>query len=265
MSSRNPFNYPLNPDYGQGAFHRKIRLQPLKDNSGRFIQAELEDCNHGFTLKLYFDQQQVTRILPEAKRIPLTTCAAAGQMLDALIGMNIHSPSRELYAQLDLSSHCTHWLDLAIWAIAHAGRCSASDTWHDRVYHAIIPDELEHGTQATLLLNQEVLLDWQLKDWQVIQPSAYAGQPFYKGFAAWANDIADPQEREAAFMLQKAYFVSRAMLYAIDQLAGEPASKHQMMLGACFSYSQPRVSVAQRTAGSVRDFSDNSAALLKFQ
>ena len=263
-AARNPFNYPLNPNYGHGVYHRRVRLSPEQDSNGQYILAELEDCNHGFVIKVYFDQNQVTAIEPEAKRIPLTTCAGAAKVLEELIGFGIHSASRELYAKLDLSAHCTHWLDLSIWAIAHAGRCIRTEEFSVRDYHITVPDELEEGTNTQLLLNNQPILQWHIKDWVLTHPEKYQGKPFYKGFAAWANGIDDDLEREAAFVLQKAYFVSRARLYDINSLAGEAASKHSMMLGACYSYSEPRVKIAERTAGTVRDFSDCPEQLLTF-
>ena len=75
--SRNPFDYPLNPNYGQGVFHRKIRFSKGNDSDGDFVFGELEDCNHGFCIKVYFSNGIVTAIQPEAKRIPLSTCAGA--------------------------------------------------------------------------------------------------------------------------------------------------------------------------------------------
>ena len=257
---RNPFNYPINPKYGEGVFHRKIRLQNGQDETGMFVFAELEDCNHGFCIKIYHNQQEVTAILPEAKRIPLTTCAGAAEPLKRLIGENIHQNSKSLNERLNPQANCTHWLDLSIWALAHASR----GVKHERVYHIQIPDEMEGGTQAQLFVNNTLTLDWTIENWTVKTPLIYAGQPFYKGFAAWANNIQDPIEREAAFVLQKGYFVSRARYFNIDQLAGEKANEHTMMLGACYSYSEPRVSVAQRTKGTVRDFTGQAEQLLKF-
>ncbi len=257
---RNPFDYQINPKYGEGVFHRKIRLSNGQDEQGLFVYAELEDCNHGFCIKIYHDQQQVTNIEPKAKRIPLTTCAGAAAPLQGLVGQIIHQDSKSLNESLNPQANCTHWLDLSIWALAHASR-QDQDV---REYHIQIPDEMEGGTQAQLYVDGQLTLDWTIENWNVVTPQAYAGKPFYKGFAAWANDIQDPIEKEAAFVLQKGYFVSRARYYDIDQLAGEKANNHTMMIGACYSYSEPRVSIAERTDGTVRDFTNHAEQLLKF-
>lgn len=127
-----------------------------------------------------------------------------------------------------------------------------------------IPDEMSEGTQCTLHLNNQLLLDWNVKDWTIQTPQKYHGLPFYKGFASWANKIEDAELKAAAFILQKAYFVSRARYYDIEALAGEKADNHDMMIGACYSYSPPRVHIAERTSGTIRDFTKTTENLLRF-
>ncbi len=258
---RNPFDYPLNPQYGKGVFHRKLRFTNGNDKKGQFVFAELEDCNHGFCIKLYHQDSLVTAIQPEAMRIPLSTCAGAAKPLEALVGKNIQDSNKSLYETMNPQGNCTHWLDLSIWAMSYA----AKEETLPFVYHMLIPDELEDGTSCKLYLNDELLLDWHVKNWSIQIPERYNNKPFYKGFASWANAIEDPTEREAAFILQKGYFVSRARYYDIDSLAGEKADEHSMMIGACFSYSAPTVHIAQRTKGTVRDFTHAEEQLLQFK
>lgn len=258
---RNPFDYPINPNYGQGVFHRKLRFSHGNDDKGQFVFAELEDCNHGFCIKLYHQDSLITAIEPEAKRIPLSTCAGAAEPLKALVGKSVQDSSKRLHETMNPQGNCTHWLDLSIWAMSYAASVDKSL----KVYHIQIPDELESGTACKLYLNDELLLDWIVKDWVIQSPEIYHGKPFYKGFASWANDIKKKEQREAAFILQKGYFVSRARLYDIEALAGEKADNHSMMIGACYSYSAPRVHVAERTSGTVRDFTHNEAQLLDFK
>jgi hypothetical protein len=195
-------------------------------------------------------------------RIPLTTCAGAYDRLQRLVGKSIQQSTKELVAQIDPSSQCTHWFDLALLTISY---CRRSEHEAERIYDVEVPDEADGAVNVKLWCNQQLLLDWQIADWVIQAPNNFAGNTLFKGFAAWANAIEDETVQEAAFILQKGYFVSRARRFDIAKLEDEPANKHTMMRGACFSYSEPQVDIAKRTIGTVRDFTDCPEQLLKFQ
>lgn len=252
----NPFNYPLNPTFGQGIFRRHIRLQ----QGVGVVHGALEDCNHGFCVTVYHDGNRVTDIQAKAKRTPFTTCPGAVEPLKALIGKPLDLDAKALNMQMPAGSNCTHWLDLAILALQHAKRDEAV-----REYRVAIPDEDGHSIEASVHCNARLVHEWRVEEWQILEPAAISGNGLYKGFAGWANQaFADDDEREAAFVLQKGYFVSRARRYDIQQLTGESAKVHTMMHGACYSYSEPNVSQAVRSADSVRDFTDSEEEILKF-
>lgn len=63
----------LDPDYGQGAFRRALRLRVVAGQ----VLVDLEDANHAFRLRLLHDGQQVTDIEAETLRHPFVTCAEA--------------------------------------------------------------------------------------------------------------------------------------------------------------------------------------------
>lgn len=253
---RNPFDYPINPSFGQGIFRRKIRLRKIEGG----VAGDLEDCNHGFSIRLYYNNNVVTAIEGEAKRIPFSTCAGAATALQSLIGTRTETSPKNIISTMNLNTHCTHWLDLAILCISHATRNEP-----ERIYEANIPDEATGPTNAQVLCNGKLALDWHVRDWKILQPTEHKDNTLFKGFASWANGISNQDEREAAFVLQKAYFVSRARRFDIQAVAGEPANKHTIMRGACYSYSEPQVDIAKRTSGTVRDFTDHQEQLLKFQ
>ena len=86
-----------------------------------------------------------------------------------------------------------------------------------------------------------------------------------KGFASWASaSFSNVDEQEAAFVLQKGYFVSRGRHYNLDSLAGEALIDQVFMHGACYAYTSPRLETAMRLANTTRDFSDTPELLLKF-
>ena len=257
----NPLNYPLNPRFGDGVFRRAIRLMkhPENDTDGCVI-ADMEDCNHGFSLTLTYAAGEVTGITPKARRVPFTTCPQAEQPLQQLVGQPLSHSTQALISQLDVSSHCTHWLDLALLAMAHAAR----DGVLQRQYRIDIPDETD-STLAEVSCNEQTVHRWQMRDWAIQAPTALAGNTLYRGFARWANaTFAHEDEREAAFVLQKGYFVSRARRFDLPNMAGEAAAGHTIMVGACFTYSEPHINTAKRTSGTTRDFTDSEETLLTF-
>ena len=103
--------------------------------------------------------------------------------------------------------------------------------------------------------------------YQILAPDELAENTLYRGFSRWANTcfVDDANALEAAYILQKGYFVSGARPMDLNKLAGEPANKHAVMRGACYTYSAPVVDIAKRTADSVRDFTDCEEQLLEFR
>ncbi len=256
MDFRNPFNYPLNPDFGTGIFRRRIRLA----HHNGYVSGDIEDCNHGFQVEIYHDGKQVTQVEGQARRTPFTTCPFAINPLKQLAGIPLGLSAKALAEQVNARANCTHWLDTALLAISHAARTDEPV----RQYDIEIPDELEQGTTVTVKRNQTVVLQWLVKDWQVVLPEQYAGNPLFKGFSAWAGQIEDEELREAVFVMQKAYFVSRARYFDTNSMAGESAAAHPSMYDACFTYSEPQRSQAQRTSQTNYDFTDTEEQLLKF-
>lgn len=254
---RNPFNYPLNPNFGEGIYRRAIRLE---QHDG-YVSGDLEDCNHGFQVQLYHDGQKITAVEGQARRIPFTTCYQAIDPLQSLVGTPLGLSAHALSKRVDPRANCTHWLDLALLALAHASRKNEPV----REYRIAVPDEDDKATTVTVQRNGEQILAWQVQDWVVQAPSTLADKTLFRGFAHWANELlADDDEKEAAFVLQKGYFVSRARRFDTNSMAGESANAHPTMFDACFTYSQPRRGVATRTANTAYDFSDTPEQLLKF-
>jgi hypothetical protein len=72
-------------------------------------------------------------------------------------------------------------------------------------------------------------------------------------------------EQEAAFMLQRGYFVAQARRYDTSPEREHPAIRDGMPDGVCYSYSTPAVQRAQRMEGSKRDFTNDPEALLRFE
>lgn len=250
-------NYPPNPAYGSGVYRRRIRLEQLDG----CVHGALEDTNHGFTVTVYHDGERVTAIEANAKRVPYTSCPGALEPIKGFVGVDIHADLRELNFHMPPSSNCTHLLDLTVMAIRHAASTRPVRQWDI----TITDMTADTDSVCTVMRDGEEIFRWHARDLQLTHPPELSGKPFYLGFGKWASKYFAPEELEAAFILQKGYFVSLARLFDMEQMAGEPAlASKEGMGGACYTYSSPAIEHGVRTSGSVRDFSDSEENLLRF-
>lgn len=248
--------HALNPLYGQGTFRRRIRLENFSDH----VLAELEDCNHGFRLRLYHDSQSVVALDVETLRYPLSTCSNAGTPLQALVGCPLSDNIRQLLKYTEPKANCTHLFDLATLAIVQAQRDESC-----RTYDINVPDSTNGTSDLTIRCNDKLIYHWQAINHQLSMPLELAGNPLMKGFYRWVFKQFKGEALEAALVLQKGYFVSRARHLDLDASAGMPAAGDHYMIDACYTYSQEVVVNAFREANSVRDFSDCPEQLLQFK
>ena len=255
MAVEGKFNIPeANPDYGKGYYRRRIALQGYADR----VEAALEDTNHGFRSTIWHDGKTVTRVVGENLRTPLDTCGGALEPLKALEGLTLDAGTFTITKAVNPRANCTHLYDLSLLAIKHGLR---GETY--RQIDVEVSDEHNCPAECKAWIDQRLVHHWQAKDWQVISPEAYAGNPLFKGFSAWANPAFSGDEQDAAFALQKGYFVAQARRWDLDSIAGSPALMDEAMLGACYSFSPGVVEHAKRI-NSQRDFSDTPEQLLQF-
>jgi len=254
-----PIAPPLNPDYGEGAFHRRIRLQ---GEPGRVI-AELEDCCHGFRSVIDHDGETVTGVSAETLRIPLDTCTGAIEPIRALVGVPLTATAPSIFRQVDPRANCTHLFDLSLLAVAHARRGECTRTY-DVVIEDELPDDPDRPVASSVQLDGREILHWLTSKWQITAPASIEGNSLHRGFSAWARSHFQGDEREAAFILHKGYFVAQARRYDMDSMAGDRAYNHEQMRGVCYSYAPGVVERARRLAHSVRDFNGVEERLLKF-
>lgn len=250
-------NYPSNPHFGTGTYRRRIRLEQGENT----VFGALEDTNHGFSVTVHHDGQCVTAIEPSAKRVPYTSCPGALVPIRGFVGVDIHTGIRELNLHMPASSNCTHLLDLTLMTIRHAASPKPVRQWDI----AVTDQTADNDSVCTVICDGEEIFRWQARDLVLTHPPELVGKPFYLGFGRWASKHFPPEQLEAAFMLQKGYFVSLARHFDMDQMAGEPAlASKDGMGGACYTYSSPAIELGVRTSGSTRDFSDCEEKLLKF-
>ncbi len=250
-------NYPPNPRYGQGVFRRRIRLE----NRPGEVFGALEDTNHGFRVTVRHDGQVVTAIEAEPMRVPFTTCPGAVANLQRLVGCPIAGSAKELTMSAGASSNCTHLMDLTILAIRHAASPQPVRQWD-----VSVSDEREDADSVVSVARDgEQVFAWQARHFYISRPEALKGKPLYLGFGRWASDYFDEEALEAAFIMQKGYFVAQARRFDLSAMAGEPAADSgKSMEGACYTYTRGVMEHGERTAETTRDFSDSPENLLRF-
>jgi hypothetical protein len=251
-------DYPINPNYGQGQYRRRIRLS----TEGNMVHGELEDTNHGFRCTVHHNNEFITDIQASVLRIPFDSCPGATEPIKKLIGLPLCDDVQELIPHTDSSANCTHLLDLSLLAIRHARRDRAE--W---IYDISVMDQAgDEPVVAEIYANGELIHRWLTANWSITAPAMLKDKVLYKGFSKWASDIFDGDQREAAFALQKGYFVSSARRYNLDAQVGQAALEHiEVMHGACYTYSSPQIEKGRRTSDSTRDFSDCPEQLLQFR
>lgn len=243
-----------NPHYGSGVFRRRLHWRAT---AGR-VDVALEDSNHGFRLQLRHDGRRIVAVDAEPVRFPFTTCPEAVAHVQRIAGLELKDVAamRERLPQPD---NCTHLIDMALLAAAHA-----HDVGQERFYDIAVADEREGVTHARIECDGHVVHDWAIRAHVIEQPVELAGKPAMRGFYAWAAQTFSGMPLEAAQILQRGYFVAQARRWRYDPIEQHPASTDGMPVGACYSYNTGAVERALRIKGSVRDYTQGSERLLQF-
>lgn len=238
------------PPYGQlrpGIYRRRILITTT---AGR-ARADLEDDPHRHGVEIRHVAGRITDVRGEALRVPWSACPGAVRELERLAGMALSPDPLAVYRHTNAREHCTHLLDVAGLAIAHAARGIVR-----RRYDAEVPVTGRQGAQrATLYRDGERVLEWQLADGVIIAPERFAGRGLRR-LLEWAREAcADPDDLEAVAVLRRAVHISNSRLAELDLYEG-PAAFGAVLPGACFLFQRSGPRPAQRMRGSTRDFTD---------
>jgi hypothetical protein len=250
--------YPpaLNPDYGQGAFRRALRLDVGRGQ----VLVELEDANHAFRLRLAHDGQQVTAVAADTHRHPFVTCSEAVGPLGTLVGSPLDADAGRLRTTFPQGANCTHLHDMALLALAHAREVGLQ-----RHYEVTVLDERDGLTEARIACDGETVHDWAIRAHAVEAPANHAGQPMMRGFYAWVAEAYAGMALEAAVALQRGYFVAQSRRYRNRPALAYPAKVNNMPDGTCYSYNHAVVERALRIEGTVWDLTHRRDHLLQFR
>src|SRR5436190_762846 len=134
--------------FPHGSFRRRIRVIATAPG---VVEGGLEDDQHYFTVTLRHDDACVLSVESGSVRSPWTTCADAAAPLRALAGMPLSDRCLAVTEWTASVEHCTHQLDLAGLAVAHAARVVAGGS-PSRQYDAEIPFGLLQGEEHPVVL-----------------------------------------------------------------------------------------------------------------
>lgn len=227
----------LNPEYGQGAFWRRIRLTNLHGQ----VLAALEDNSHAMRCRLDHDGGQIKSVYAEMIRVPMNICSGAQAKLDDLIGRPVDTPFRSFYGDGKPRFQCSHLYDLAWLAISHVRRGTRT-----RTYDVMVPDTVEGRTAIRIDTDGSETRIWHIKDDQVSDAGPLAGTSMRGGFIRRLLDDLSGEDFEEALLLYKAYVVARGRRKLLDENTPLPVTDLPRR-NACYAFGDERVADARRT------------------
>lgn len=248
--------------WGNGVYRRRVIVHTVSDTHAdtdtdtELTIGELEDDFHHFALSVNHADGVVTAIKAEGIRHPWDVCSSAGDPIQAVVGTAVGDDPLVL-AHLDARRNCTHVFDLAGLTVAHAGRAAVR-----RQFDAEVTDPDTDGRRtASLWVDGELRLRWDLHQRTVVGPDGWAGIPLWKGFVRWALDTLDPSKIEAAMVLRRAIDISRGRMDDLDGYQSNAELAH-VLDGICHAYTPANREIGVRLTGSARDFADAPGLLL---
>lgn len=247
--------------FPHGSYRRRIRLVATDP---RVVEGGLEDDFHHFEVTLRHDGRHVTRVEGRARRAPWSTCAEAVHVLREMEGMTLSTSSLAARRHTDPAANCTHLLDVAGLAVAHAARMvEARDAAAVRQYDVEIPFGAQSGGEVEVRLARDgvPLLAWTLDGRRCVRPSPYSEAPWAPGFVRWAEEQLDRDTAEAAVVLRRACEIGMGRGMDLDAYARADQLRG-LMLGRCHTFGPATVHLATRAYGTIRDFDADPDALL---
>jgi hypothetical protein len=205
----------------------------------------MEDDFHSFVVAIRHDGRSVQAVEVESVRTPWATCPMAAKALETLAGQPLAAGAR-LAAEVR-NAGCTHMLDQALLAIAHASRGTAR-----LAYRMEVEADADRSIRAQLARDGEPLLDWR-----VVNGAISGGDLDGVSIMALPREAAGrlaPDLLEAAVTLRRAVHISGARAIDMDDFP-TAGSIVQGLPASCYSLLPEVKDRALRNRGTMRDFS----------
>jgi hypothetical protein len=208
-------------------------------------QAAMEDDYHSFVAAILHDGATIQGVEVESLRTPWATCPMAAQAMQALVGLPLAGGLRMASETRNLA--CTHMLDQAALAIAHAPR----GTPHLE-YRMEVEAGPDRAVRAELARDGAPLFGWRVVK-GVIEGGVLDGVPVATITRHAAGRLC-PADMEAAVALRRAIHVSGARAIDMDAIPTSGALV-STLAPTCYSLRHEIRPRALRNKGSARDWS----------
>lgn len=222
------------PDYA-----RRIEVTT---SPGRVV-AEMEDYVHHFRVDLEHADGVVTRAVGTGLRVPWATCPLGAAGVARLAGAKVGQDTGDSWVGGDRTDQCTHVIDLAAVAVAHAGRPSVR--FVARVSPAGGPQR-----HAELRSDGVTVLEWDLED-DVVQAGPFAGlRVRSRELKQRMLALPDPDAREHIAILRRACHIAPSRAVDLDDY--EVANQIGIVDSSCHTLQPQVASSSRRVRGSAR-------------
>ena len=239
--------------WGDGIYRRRITVRRTGSTT---VVGELEDDFHHFGVQIDHDESEITAIVADAERHPWDICAEANRPIQTVIGTTLRDHPSVL-GEHDARANCTHLFDLTGLVVAHAARSTT-----ERRFEAEVTDPDEHGDRtARLWVDGDLMIEWAMRQRDIVGPDRWAGAPLWNGFMGWALTELDDATAEAAIVLRRAVDISRGRMQDLDDYRSN-AELAGFMTGICHAFTPENNERGVRLVGSARDFTDQPELLL---
>jgi len=240
--------------HGSGAFRRRLRMVAPDPKT---VVVGLEDDMHHYEAALTHDGAKITGVQAIGPRMPWVPCSGALDQLRHLVGCPLTSTPSQVFAWTDVRQQCTHLYDAAVLGVRHAARGEVGA----RQYDATVPDWDQPPFDAWVERDGAEVLRWRMATrLEIESPVPFNGRLLKGGFAHWCEQALEPEEAEAAWVLQRTTWLSNARRSELEDC--DDAIESGLVANVCWTSQPERFHVAFRRRGTLRDHGPNPDGML---
>jgi hypothetical protein len=237
-----------------GIYRRRLQIT---SEPGRAI-ALLEDDPHCYRVAVNHDGEHVTGVRADTIRIPWSACQQASHQLDQLVGLPLARTAADVRTLIDASQQCTHMLDTAVLAIAHAARGIQQRRYDISVecFDIGVPQRVELQVDGITVFEGAIIsvIENLRSHVEFVEPADMRGVSV-KRLYQWAQmRFTDDDHLEMMWILRRALYISGTRTHDLDDMTF--AIETNPGFGACYVFQPGIAESARRVQGTTRDLTD---------